>query len=131
MASTQPHYTVASYAGIETLGRLMFKDRLGLTGLEMSVNELPAGMSVPFVHAHKRNEEVYVVMQGTGLFYVDGEEFAIEPGSVVRVSPAGERCLKAGEAGSLRYLCIQAEAGSLVQATENDGVMTAAKPSWL
>ena len=131
MEKAQTNYKVASFAGVETAGRMTFKDMLDLSGSELSVNALPAGISVPFTHAHKRNEVVYVVLSGKGLFYVDGEEFAVARGSVVRVSPAGERCLKADAASPLLYLCIQTEANSLVQATENDGVIATSKPSWL
>ena len=38
--------------------RTELHDSLGLTGAEISINELPAGASVPFVHAHKHNEEI-------------------------------------------------------------------------
>ena len=31
---------------------------LGLTGAEISINNLPAGAGVPFVHSHKKNEEI-------------------------------------------------------------------------
>lgn len=42
--------------------RTELHDRLGLTGAEISVNTLPAGASVPFVHAHKANEEIYFIL---------------------------------------------------------------------
>ena len=34
-------------------GRVELHEALGLTGAEVSVNKLPAGAGVPFVHAHK------------------------------------------------------------------------------
>ncbi|HCP95919.1 MAG TPA: cupin domain-containing protein, partial [Anaerovibrio sp.] len=39
--------------------RTELHDSLQLTGAEISVNNLPAGASVPFVHYHKKNEEIY------------------------------------------------------------------------
>ena len=33
-------------------------EKLSLTGAEISLNELPAGANVPFVHSHKENEEI-------------------------------------------------------------------------
>ena len=36
-------------------------DLLNLTGAEVSCNTLPAGASVPFVHHHTQNEEVYLI----------------------------------------------------------------------
>ena len=52
--------------------RTELHDRLGLTGAEISVNTLPAGASVPFVHAHKANEEIYFILSGKGKVIVDG-----------------------------------------------------------
>ena len=46
--------------------RTELHDLLGLTGAEISVNVLPAGACVPFVHAHKHNEEIYCVLEGKG-----------------------------------------------------------------
>ena len=91
----------------------------------------PPGVSVPFVHSHKRNEEVYLVVKGKGRFYVDGDEFEVAEGSVIRVDPAGQRCITADSQTSIRYVCIQTEAKSLVQFTESDGVILETKPTWL
>jgi mannose-6-phosphate isomerase-like protein (cupin superfamily) len=131
MEKTGTNYRMASIGDIRTIGRVTLKDALALTGSEISVNELPAGVSVPFVHSHKRNEEVYVILKGKGQFYIDGEEFEVEEGSVVRVDPAGARCLRADGQTPIRYLCIQTEANSLVQYTQGDGVILEAKLSWL
>ena len=51
--------TMANYAKINigSEGRVELHDELALTGAEISVNRLPAGAGVPFVHAHKNNEE--------------------------------------------------------------------------
>ena len=39
--------------------RTEFHNSLSLTGAEISINTLPAGANVPFVHSHKQNEEIY------------------------------------------------------------------------
>ena len=111
-------------------GRVMAGQELGLTGCEVSFNYMPAGKFLPFVHSHKLNEEVYIVVRGQGEFMVDGEEFAIGDGSVIRVAPAGQRAIKAG-AEDLVYICIQAQNNSLTQATRDDGVINEAKASWM
>ena len=96
----------------------------------MTINRLPAGHAAPFVHAHKKNEELYIVLRGSGAFYVDGEEFPLMEGSLVRVAPDGARALAAGEE-DLYFICIQAEAGSLTQATLEDGYRTPVAASWM
>jgi mannose-6-phosphate isomerase-like protein (cupin superfamily) len=131
MTRTGANYAASSIGDIQELGRVTLNKALALTGSEISINELPAGAGVPFVHAHKRNEEVYIVLKGKGRFYIDGDEFAVGEGSVVRVDPAGARCIAADRDTPLRYVCIQTEAKSLVQFTENDGVPVDAKPSWM
>lgn len=54
-------------------GRVELHEKLGLTGAEISVNELPAGADVPFVHSHKENEEIYGILAGKGKAVIDGE----------------------------------------------------------
>jgi mannose-6-phosphate isomerase-like protein (cupin superfamily) len=125
------NYKVSSIGDIQSLGRVTLKGGLALTGSEVSVNELPAGVSVPFVHSHKRNEEVYLILKGKGQFYIDGDEFDVEEGSVIRVDPAGARCLRADGRTPIRYVCIQTEASSLVQSTQDDAVVLETKPTWL
>lgn len=131
MEKTGTNYQLSSIGDIQTLGRVTLKDVLALTGSEVSVNELPPGASVPFVRSHKRNEEVYIVLKGKGQFYIDGDEFAVEEGSVLRVDPAAARCLRADGQTPIQYICIQTEAKSLVQCTQDDGVISETKPSWL
>lgn len=113
--------------------RTELHELLSLTGTEVSINNLPAGVSIPFVHAHTNNEELYIVLSGKGSFFVDGEEFLISEGDCLRVDPKGERCLKAADDSALRYLCIQSRAGSLQGYTMSDGIISEEfkKPSWL
>lgn len=111
-------------------GKYFIGRELGLTGCEVSLNRLPAGKYMPFIHSHKKNEELYIVLRGSGMFYVDGDEFPIQEGSLVRVAPDGERGWKAGDE-DLYFICIQAEAGSLSQATLEDGKRHDTKASWM
>ena len=112
-------------------GKYFIGEELGLTGCEVSLNLLPAGKGMPFVHAHTKNEELYIVLAGSGTFFVDGEEFPVREGSLVRVAPQGERAWKAGDE-DLYFICIQAEAESLTQATIEDGFrIPGTKASWM
>ena len=106
-------------------------DLLGLTGAEISCNTLPAGISVPFVHAHKQNEEVYLILEGSGRLYVDGEETPLKAGDCFRIAPEAERCISASADSAIRFICIQVKAGSLEEFTMNDARLSDKKPSWL
>jgi hypothetical protein len=57
---------------------------------------------------------------------MDGEEFPIQEGSLIRVALKGERAWKARDE-DLYFICIQAEAGSLLE----DGTRTATTASWM
>ncbi|RRD69528.1 MULTISPECIES: cupin domain-containing protein [unclassified Desulfovibrio] len=110
--------------------RTELHDALGLTGCEVSFNEMPAGAEIPFVHCHEQNEEVYIVLDGSGKVWLDGAVTDIAGGDCLLVAPAEHRCLKAGAQG-LKYICIQARAGSLAQFTMTDGkIVENEKPQW-
>lgn len=111
-------------------GKYFIGANLGLTGCEVSLNRLPAGTGMPFAHSHKKNEELYIVLRGNGLFYLDGEEIPVSEGSLIRVAPAGDRAWQAGDE-DLYFICVQAEVGSLTQATRADGIRTATKTRWM
>ena len=72
-------------------GRVELHEALGLTGAEVSVNKLPAGAGVPFVHAHKENEEIYGVLEGAGLATIDGEDIELTTGDWLRAPSAPYR----------------------------------------
>lgn len=104
-------------------GKVFLGQALGLTGMEVSLGALPPGASMPFLHAHKQNEELYVVLEGTGEMQVNGTVIPLRPGSAVRIAPEGVRCWRATGQVPLAYLVIQAKADSLEQATGSDGIL--------
>ena len=103
--------------------RVELHDQIGLTGAEVSINNLPAGAGVPFVHSHKNNEEIYVVLSGKGKAVVDGEEVSLTAGDWIRISPAGKRQFFAADDSAISFACIQVKAGSLEGYTSDDAIM--------
>ena len=71
--------------------RTELHDQLGLTGAEISVNNLPAGAGVPFVHYHHKNEEIYMILSGRGQAILDGETVALNAGDWLRIAPETRR----------------------------------------
>lgn len=73
---------MANYAKthIGNESRVELHEMLGLTGAEVSINNLPAGAGIPFVHAHKENEEIYGVLEGAGSVTIDGEDIELATG---------------------------------------------------
>ena len=104
-------------------GRAELHNTLGLTGAEVSINQLPAGAGVPFVHSHKSNEEIYGILSGRGKVVIDGEEIALSAGDWLKIAPAAKRQFSAAADEGISYICIQVKENSLGGFTANDAVV--------
>jgi mannose-6-phosphate isomerase-like protein (cupin superfamily) len=60
---------------------------------------LRPGKRSPFVHRHRRGEEVYVVLGGAGRVKLDDEIFDVRALDAVRVAPEVARAFEAGPEG--------------------------------
>ena len=78
--------SVGNLNGFE--GKAFVKEVMNTTGMEVSFGSLAPGQAVPFNHRHKQNEELYIVLQGEGVFTLDGQEFPVASGSLVKVEIA-------------------------------------------
>ncbi|AHF12429.1 hypothetical protein BARVI_06140 [Barnesiella viscericola DSM 18177] len=122
------HATVGDLSAFT--GKQFVKDCIGTTGCEISFGTLNPGEAVPFFHSHKENEEVYIVLRGSGDFQVDDTAFPIAEGSIVRVATHCNRSLRCTSATSMLYLCIQVKEGSLEQCTMGDAEITEQATAW-
>lgn len=104
-------------------GRMELHEALSLTGAEVSINSLPAGAGVPFVHSHKNNEEIYGVISGKGTATIDNETIKIVAGDWLKISPAAKRQFFAANDSSITYICIQVKENSLGGFTADDAVI--------
>ena len=111
-------------------GKVFLHDRLGLTSSEISLNLLPAGGDVPFLHTHRQNEEIYLFIGGSGEFQVDGQVIPVREGTVVRVAPAGKRAWRNTSDAPLYFVVIQAKSGSLEQYAGGDGDIVPGPVTW-
>ena len=111
-------------------GKLFLKDPLQMTALEVSLGVLPPGRAMPFLHAHRENEELYIFVSGLGQMVVDGEVIDVREGSVVRVAPAGARAWRNNGREDLHYIVVQAKAGTLDKGTTTDGKQVEGTPKW-
>ncbi|MDE7191590.1 MAG: cupin domain-containing protein [Clostridia bacterium] len=108
---------------IAEVARQELHDVLGLTGAEVSVNTLPAGVGVPFVHSHKQNEEIYAILDGQGTAVIDSASVSLKAGDWIRISPSAKRQFFASADTELKYLCIQVKEGSLEGYTLTDAIV--------
>jgi len=111
-------------------GKLFLREFLNSAGLEMSLNVVPPGKGIPFLHRHQENDEIYVVVGGRGQFLVDGECIDVEEGSVLRISPQGARAWRNNSDAPLHFLCIQYRADSVIRGGTFDGQKVEGQPAW-
>jgi mannose-6-phosphate isomerase-like protein (cupin superfamily) len=71
--------------------------RLEQSGL--SYQRIPPGCRFPFGHTHRRQEEVYVVVRGSGRMKLDDEIVEVEEWDAVRVPAGTWRGYEAGPDG--------------------------------
>ena len=104
-------------------GRVELHETLALTGAEVSINQLPAGAGVPFVHSHKQNEEIYGILSGKGSVVLDGETVQLTAGDWLKVDPAAKRQFSAAADTGMTFVCIQVKEHSLAGFTADDAVV--------
>ena len=111
-------------------GKLFLRGLLGSAGLEMSLNVVPPGRAIPFLHRHRENDEVYVVVGGRGQFLVDGECIDVQEGSVLRLGPPAARAWRNDSDAPLYFLCLQYRADSVINGGTADGQKVEGTPAW-
>ena len=72
---------------------------LGLEQSALSYQHVPPGYRFPYGHTHMKQEEVYVVVRGSGRMKVDDEMVELEEWDAVRVPPGSWRGYEAGPDG--------------------------------
>jgi mannose-6-phosphate isomerase-like protein (cupin superfamily) len=72
---------------------------LELEQASLSYQRVPSGYRFPYGHTHKTQEEVYVVVRGSGRMKVDDEIIDLREWDAVRVPPGTWRGYEAGPEG--------------------------------
>jgi len=111
-------------------GKVFLKDATLATGTEISFQELPPHTELSYFHAHKQNEETYIVLKGMGFFQVDEDCFPITEGSVIRIAPQAKRGVCNTSDIPMIYMVIQSKENSLEQWSTEDGVRVSVGPKW-
>jgi mannose-6-phosphate isomerase-like protein (cupin superfamily) len=76
--------------------------------LGVSYFRYAAGVRSPFGHSHREQEEVYVVIGGSGRIKLDDEIVPLGPWDVVRVAPEVVRGFEGGPEG-LEFIAVGAD----------------------
>ena len=81
------------------------REALGSPELGLSRFSYEPGARMPWGHRHREQEEVYVVVSGSGRARLDDEVIELSPWDVLRVAPAVIRSFEAGPDG-LDVICV-------------------------
>jgi len=111
-------------------GKVFLKNATQSTGTEISFNSLPPHSEQPYFHIHRKNEETYIILKGSGFFQVDEDCFGIKEGSVIRVAPQGNRGICNSSDEIMSYIVIQSKENSLEEYTSADGERILCEPKW-
>ena len=82
-----------------TIGDFTATKALQLERSALSYQLIPPGYRFPYGHTHKKQEEVYVVVRGSGRMKVDDEIVELKEWDAVRVPPGTWRGYEAGPEG--------------------------------
>jgi quinol monooxygenase YgiN/mannose-6-phosphate isomerase-like protein (cupin superfamily) len=97
---------LAPKAGFQEVGEARFaRQPLGAVGLGVSLQRLRPGKRSAFAHRHGVDEEVYVVLQGSGRVALDDQVREVRRLDTIRVAPGSLRVFEAGPDG-LEFLAI-------------------------
>jgi mannose-6-phosphate isomerase-like protein (cupin superfamily) len=114
----------------EVEGKVSLKEVTQSTGTEISFNSIAPRTEVPYFNIHKKNEETYNILKGSGFFQADEDCFDIKEGSVIRVSSKGKRGLTNTSDDIMVYIVIQSKENSLEEYSTADGEKIPVEPKW-
>jgi mannose-6-phosphate isomerase-like protein (cupin superfamily) len=78
----------------------MAKDPLECANSGVSLLKLGPGFRAPFGHTHKTQEEIYILVTGSGRMKVGDDIIDLEPFTAVRVAPDTPRGYEGGAEGA-------------------------------
>jgi mannose-6-phosphate isomerase-like protein (cupin superfamily) len=79
------------------------REDLGAEQTGVSHHRIKAGQRQGFGHRHEEDEEIYVILRGSGLMKLGDEVIEVEELDAIRISPEVMRAVEAGDDG-LEYL---------------------------
>jgi uncharacterized cupin superfamily protein len=83
----------------ETLEARFARDALGCERVGISLQRVKPGVRAPFGHRHAGDEEIYVVVGGSGRALVEDELIDLRPWDALRVPASSARAFEGGPDG--------------------------------
>src|SRR3954447_3184387 len=73
------------------------REDLGAEKTGLSYHVVKGGKRQGFAHRHAQDEEIYVVVSGTGFLHLDDDVVELKPLDAIRIAPHVARALEAGD----------------------------------
>jgi mannose-6-phosphate isomerase-like protein (cupin superfamily) len=89
----------SNFDGAPDLEFRLATQALGLEHSGLGYQRIPPDYRFPYGHTHERQEEVYLVLRGSGRMKLDDEIVELRPWDAVRVAPGTWRGYEAGPEG--------------------------------
>ncbi len=90
---------------------------LGLAKSGVSLFDVGPGFKIPWGHRHRDQEEVYIVLRGSGEIEIDGERHRLDPETMVRVASGTKRKVYTGD-DPIRMVIVGGVPGQAYEAPE-------------
>lgn len=123
-------YVLSLSPDMKIPGKVFIGRNLSCEGTEISFQVFKPGSETGFLHKHYKHEEIYVFIKGKGEYQVDGEIFPIGEGTVIRVSPDGERTVRNNGNDDLVMMCIQYKPVAFDESDAQDAVILQKEVKW-
>jgi mannose-6-phosphate isomerase-like protein (cupin superfamily) len=103
-----PLADVVAHGGAGTIGFHRVFDRADFEAPVHFVDYavLPPGASIGR-HTHGRDEELYLVLEGSGTMHLDGREFRVGPGTVILNRAGGTHALRNDSDAPIRLFVVE------------------------
>ena len=85
----------------------MARNPLNCEHCGITLSQLSSNFRVPFGHTHKRQEEIYILVDGSARMKLDDDIVELEQWTAVRVPPETMRAIEAGPGGA-RFIVVGA-----------------------
>lgn len=89
----------AAAHGVEHMEARFAREELGCTAGAVSLQRLHPNTRAPWGHRHERQEELYVILSGTGRMKLDDDIVEVGPLDAIRVAAGTMRAVEAGPDG--------------------------------
>ncbi len=106
MAIKSSYPQIAEYATKDgsAIRELIHPEQHGNCNQSLAEAQIPPGVTT-YLHLHHQSEEIYHIVQGSGVMTLNEEIFPVNPGDSICIPPGSPHCIKNSGECNLVILC--------------------------